>query len=84
MLFEEVLVMSIVYTCRHCGHVVGKLEEAVMSTAKLGWDQLTNEERKEMIHYQSNGDVHIKTICESCEESLEHHPHYHELDFFLQ
>ncbi|WP_163972092.1 anti-sigma-F factor Fin family protein [Oceanobacillus halotolerans] len=76
--------MSIVYECRHCGHVIGELEEQVVDTQALGWDELTVEERKEMIHYQSNGDVRIHSICENCEESLGHHPEYHELDFFIQ
>ena len=76
--------MSFIYKCRHCENIIGKLEQVTLSTSRLGIDQLSNEDKKEMIHYQSNGDVHIQTICESCEESLGHHPQYHELDFFIQ
>jgi len=76
--------MSFVYTCRHCGHVIGKLEQELLNTARLGFDQLSTEDRQEMIRYQSNGDIHIKSICESCEETLGNHPQYHELDFFIQ
>ncbi|MFD1039880.1 anti-sigma-F factor Fin [Virgibacillus byunsanensis] len=76
--------MSIVYKCRHCGHVVGKLDQQVIDSTMLGFDQLSVEDRKEMIEYQNNGDVHITVICENCEESLGHNPHYHELDFFIQ
>ena len=76
--------MSFVYKCRHCENIIGKLEQVTLSTSRLGLDQLSNEDKKDMIHYQSNGDVHIHTICESCEESLGHHPQYHELDFFIQ
>jgi len=75
--------VSIVYKCRHCGHTIGKLQQQVITTSMLGWDKLTSEEKKKMIHYQANGDVHIHAICENCEESLGQHPNYHELDFFI-
>ncbi|MGY0694528.1 anti-sigma-F factor Fin [Virgibacillus sp. FSP13] len=76
--------MSIVYQCRHCGQVIGELDQQVVDTAMLGLDKLSVEDKKEMVHYQQNGDVHIKTICENCEASLGANPHYHELDFFIQ
>lgn len=49
----------------------------------LGLDNLTIDEKKKMINYHSNGELHIHVICESCEESLTQHPNYHELDFFI-
>ncbi|WP_099158895.1 anti-sigma-F factor Fin family protein [Virgibacillus ndiopensis] len=76
--------MSFVYQCRHCGQMLGKIDQQVVDTSMLGLDKLSIEDKKEMIAYQENGDVHIKTICESCEESLGTNPHYHELDFFIQ
>ncbi|GAB3054570.1 anti-sigma-F factor Fin [Virgibacillus ainsalahensis] len=76
--------MSIVYKCRHCGGVIGKLEQQVIDTSMLGFDQLTSKEKEDMIKYKDNGDVHIQAICENCEETLGNHPHYHELDFFIQ
>ncbi|MGM8213041.1 anti-sigma-F factor Fin [Virgibacillus sp. W0430] len=76
--------MSIIYTCRHCGHEIGKLDRKVVDTSMLGWDNLSNQDKKEMITYKTNGDVHIKTICENCETSLGQLPQYHELDFFIQ
>ncbi|WP_188456144.1 anti-sigma-F factor Fin family protein [Virgibacillus oceani] len=76
--------MSFVYQCRHCGQTLGKIEQQVADAAMLGLDKLSIEDKKEMIQYQENGDVQIKTICESCEESLGTNPHYHELDFFIQ
>ncbi|WP_373894541.1 anti-sigma-F factor Fin [Virgibacillus natechei] len=76
--------MAIVYKCRHCGNEIGKLEEKVVDTSLLGFDKLSTKDKKEMIHYADNGDVHIQAICENCEETLGHHPHYHELDFFIQ
>src|SRR5690625_4705373 len=83
-LSEEVFIMSIVYKCRHCGHVIGTIEQQIVETSMLGWDILSPEDRQDMIHYQQNGDIHIKAICENCEDSLGRHPEYHELDYFIQ
>lgn len=76
--------MSIIYHCRHCGKTVGKLSQSVVDTEQLGWHQLSEQERQEMIDYHENGDINIKTICENCQEALERNPDYHELDFFIQ
>lgn len=76
--------MSIIYTCRHCGQDIGTLEQTVVDTTLLGLDKLSIGETKEMIHFKQNGDVLIQVICESCEEALEDHPQYHELDYFIQ
>lgn len=76
--------MSYVYTCRHCGHVIGILQQEINHESRLGFDQLSNQEKQDMIHYESNGEIHIQSICESCEEALGNNPHYHELDSFIQ
>lgn len=76
--------MSFIYVCRHCKHAIGEVGQRTFSTSRLGLDQLTSIEKKDMIHYHENGDVYIQSICENCEESLNSHPHYHELDFFIQ
>ncbi|WP_226038371.1 anti-sigma-F factor Fin family protein [Aquibacillus saliphilus] len=76
--------MAVVYQCNHCGNVIGQLDQQVIDTSTLGFNELSNQDRKEMIEYQVNGDIKIKTICEDCQESLENNPHYHELDNFIQ
>ncbi|WP_010649002.1 anti-sigma-F factor Fin family protein [Oceanobacillus massiliensis] len=76
--------MAIIYNCRHCGQTIGKLEQKVMDASLLGLNQLSNREMEEMVHYSRNGDIQIHTICENCEQALGQHPHYHELDFFIQ
>ena len=76
--------MSIIYSCKHCGNVVGQLDQQVIDKEVLGWNELTAEDRKEMIQYQNNGDISIRIICEDCQESLEKNPNYHELDYFIQ
>ena len=84
MIIRGGIFMSIVYTCRHCGHEVGKIEQTIIDSTTLGLNKLSVEEQKEMVQFKKNGDVQIKTICESCESALGQNPHYHELDFFIQ
>lgn len=84
MFFKEAFYMTIIYQCSHCEHLVGALSKGIVQISQLGKDHLTREERKEMIRLHKNGDVYIRTICESCEKSFIHHPQYHELDYFLQ
>lgn len=81
---EEDKVMSIIYKCRHCKNIVGQLEQQSIDASLLGLEHLNKDDKRNMIHYQNNGDIHIQTICESCEDTLGHHPEYHELDFFIQ
>lgn len=76
--------MAIVYQCRHCSQLIGKLEEQMIESSLLGFDQLTPKEKQEMIEYKSNGDVHVYAICDHCEAAFAEHPHYHELDYFIQ
>ncbi|MDY0404041.1 anti-sigma-F factor Fin family protein [Virgibacillus sp. 179-BFC.A HS] len=76
--------MSIVYKCKHCNKVIGKLEQHSVDISLLGWDNLSPADKGAMIHQQENGDIHIQTICEPCQEALIKNPHYHELDYFIQ
>lgn len=76
--------VSIVYKCRHCGHMIGQLEQQIVSTSMLGWDKLSHRDKEKMIQYKENGDVHVQSICENCEDSLGQHPSYYELEYFLQ
>jgi hypothetical protein len=78
------MTMAIHYTCRHCGYKVGKIDAASVYTEQLGFHQLSDMERQEMIAYQQNGDVHVKTICEDCQEALDRNPSWHEQEQFIQ
>lgn len=69
--------MAIYYYCRHCNVQVGKIEETLVSATQLGFDHLTAEEKKEMIDYDSDGNVYVKVICEDCQEALERNPLLH-------
>lgn len=75
--------MAIHYHCRHCGVNIGKLDQMSIHTEKLGLQALTDEERQEMVSYDQSGDIHITSICEDCQESLERNPDYHQYDFLI-
>ncbi|WP_339149921.1 MULTISPECIES: anti-sigma-F factor Fin family protein [unclassified Sutcliffiella] len=76
--------MAIHYHCRHCGYKVGTIDSKSVFTEELGFHQLSDTERHEMITYQQNGDVHVKTICEDCQEALDRNPDWHDQERFIQ
>ncbi|MDQ0485090.1 anti-sigma-F factor Fin family protein [Guptibacillus hwajinpoensis] len=76
--------MDIHYVCRHCGTGLGKVNPQTVSTDELGFQQLTEEERKSMIYYHQDGTIEVKAICEDCHEAMERSPSFHELDTFIQ
>lgn len=76
--------MSIVFECRHCTHTIGTVSRHDVTDTMLGIDTLTEQEQKEMIHYEGNGTMHVQSICEPCEEMLGNNPELHELHYFIQ
>ena len=76
--------MAIVYECRHCRQEIGQLPDSNMEANALGFQALTPEERLEMISYEPNGSLRVKSICEDCQEALERNPLFHQLDPFIQ
>ncbi|MDQ0220897.1 anti-sigma-F factor Fin family protein [Peribacillus cavernae] len=75
--------MALHYYCRHCGTKIGTLQEQMLATEQLGFNQLTNEDRQEMIVYDSAGDIRVKAICEDCQESLQKNPDLHQNDYII-
>lgn len=76
--------MPIYYNCRHCGTQIGQLKDEIYRADQLGFNHLTAAERREMIHYDENGDVLVKTVCEDCQEALERNPEFHQFTSFIQ
>ncbi|TCS94294.1 anti-sigma-F factor Fin family protein [Hazenella coriacea] len=66
--------MAIEYVCRYCHATVGKLESSDLTESQLGFDQLTPEERKDIITIDTNGNQRVRIVCESCQEVLERTP----------
>ena len=75
--------MSIQYYCRHCAAKIGTIGEVSVRSEQLGLHTLTDQERQEMVHYSSEGDIHIKSICEDCHEALLQNPDLHQYDYFI-
>ncbi|MCD8509623.1 MAG: anti-sigma-F factor Fin family protein [Bacillus sp. (in: Bacteria)] len=75
--------MAIHYYCRHCSKNVGKLSSWQADVNELGFDQLSDQERSEMIEQDSQGHIQVKVICEDCENTLRENPDYHAYDSFL-
>ena len=75
--------MAMNYHCRHCGTMIGSIDHIDVQSETLGFHKLTDEERRDMINYESNGDILIKSICEYCQESLERNPNYHANDYLI-
>jgi hypothetical protein len=66
--------MSVTYICRHCRSVVGTIDNPAVSEARLGFDSLTPEERNDIITYNPDGNVEVKTVCDYCKEALDTNP----------
>lgn len=75
--------MAIHYFCRHCGYKVGSLSQVSLHSEQVGLHKLSDEDRMDMVSYEENGDIHIKTICEDCQESLSRNPDYHQSDYLI-
>lgn len=75
--------MAIHYYCRHCQKNIGKLSRWEADLDQLGLNNLSAEERNEMVDYDSLGNLHVKVICEDCENILRENPDYHENESFL-
>lgn len=66
--------MSVNYCCRHCGTMIGKIEDPTVTEYQLGFHFLTPEERRDIITYNQKGDIFVKTICDYCKEAIDAHP----------
>lgn len=75
--------MALHYYCRHCGTKLGTIEQQTIQTEQLGFHQLNDVERQEMIVYDSKGDIQVKSICEDCYESLQRNPELYQNDYII-
>ncbi len=61
--------MKIRYYCRKCQQQVGELDTKKADAAQLGSDVLNDADDEQMVHMSGSGDLHVKTICDSCKEN---------------
>lgn len=66
--------MKIIYYCHNCGDFIDELSIDRLEEEKLGFDILTQEEKKDIIKWSKSGDmVYVRTVCDSC------YPHINDL-----
>ena len=59
--------MKIIYYCHNCGDFIDELSVDRLEEEKLGFDILTQEEKKDIIKWSKSGDMlYVRTIGDSC------------------
>lgn len=73
--------MTIRYICPHCSVIHAVITHPEATEQRLGFDSLTEAERKHIISYEANGDMIASVSCEFCSEAIQRYP---ELAYPLQ
>ncbi|MEK3750743.1 anti-sigma-F factor Fin family protein [Paenibacillus sp. FSL E2-8871] len=66
--------MAINYVCRHCKTSLGSINRSDVTEMQLGLHSLTPAERRDIIAYNSEGEITVKVTCDYCKEALEYNP----------
>ncbi|WP_059048746.1 anti-sigma-F factor Fin family protein [Paenibacillus senegalimassiliensis] len=66
--------MAINYVCRHCRTLIGRIEATGVTEAQLGFHSLTPDERRDIIAYDSHGEMTVRVTCDYCREAIDHNP----------
>lgn len=66
--------MAVNYVCRHCRTFVGRIDSPQITEYRLGFHFLTPDERRDIIAYDSNGEMTVRVTCDYCNEALELNP----------
>nr|WP_289038351.1 anti-sigma-F factor Fin [uncultured Allobacillus sp.] len=74
--------MAIKMTCRHCGESMGELKEHPRVLDLLN-QELSAEESNHMMKENQQGDLMLRLVCETCEDTLTHNPSLFENDNFI-
>lgn len=53
---------------------MGKIENSFVPEHRLGFHSLTDDERKDIITYNLNGDIEVQLVCDYCNEALSNNP----------
>ncbi|MCM3130763.1 MULTISPECIES: anti-sigma-F factor Fin family protein [unclassified Paenibacillus] len=62
--------MPIHYVCRHCGTSIGQIDSSEVTEARLGLHFLTPAERRDIIAYNSKGEMLVNITCDYCNEAI--------------
>lgn len=66
--------MAIKYVCKHCKSDLGAISHDSVTEHDLGLDALSQDERYEMIGFDSQGDMLVQMVCNYCSEALARNP----------
>lgn len=66
--------MAIRYVCRYCNYPLGTIDQTTAEDERLGFHTLSEEERRQILHIQENGEVQANVICEHCQEAIQRYP----------
>lgn len=66
--------MAINYVCRHCRTFLGSIQKSDVTEMQLGLHSLTAAERRDIIAYDSDGEITVKVTCGYCKEALDNNP----------
>lgn len=70
--------MRVQYMCKYCKQFLGELNQPGWSRADAermcGLNQLSAVELRDAIDYNGMESIHVKTVCEYCQNAVELHP----------
>ncbi|ETT46941.1 MULTISPECIES: anti-sigma-F factor Fin family protein [Paenibacillus] len=66
--------MAIHYVCRHCRTFLGSIGRSDITEMQLGLQSLTPAERRDIIAYDSEGEITVKVTCDYCKQALDNNP----------
>ncbi|SDW86302.1 Protein of unknown function [Marininema mesophilum] len=66
--------MAVIYTCRCCNVLIGRINDDQVTEKQLGFHWLTPDERRDIISYNDEGHASVRVVCETCQEMLEINP----------
>ncbi|WP_342563708.1 anti-sigma-F factor Fin family protein [Paenibacillus sp. FSL R7-0345] len=66
--------MAIHYVCRHCRTFLGSINRSSITEIQLGLHSLTPAERRDIIAYDSDGEITVKVTCDYCKQALDNNP----------
>ena len=69
------------YSCNHCHTEIGSIP---FESAKDTLSQIDGDDKSTFLSVDSDGGLHIRCICEHCEQSLQTFPDYYTLKKWLQ
>ncbi len=63
--------MRILYYCHNCGDFIDELSVDKIDESKLGFDLLTQEEKKDIMKWNKSGDIlYVGSVCDACYQEL--------------